>query len=100
MTFDITTIVQAVAALIAAVITAVVIPYIKSKTTIEQQGKINHWVILAVQAAEQLFQGAGVGAQKKTFVIEYLAGRGIKLDPATLDVLIEAAVFELKSGVV
>ena len=38
---DITTIIEAAAALAAAVITAVVIPYIKSRTTAQQQAEIN-----------------------------------------------------------
>ena len=66
MTFDMTSIMQALAALFVAVVTAVVIPYIKSRTTAEQQEKINLWVSLAVQAAEQIFQGTGLGTQKKT----------------------------------
>ena len=32
-------------------------------------------------------------------VVEYLAGKGIQIDAATLDVLIESAVFELKNGI-
>ena len=50
--YDITPIFEAVAALIAALITAFVIPYIKSKTTAEQQKEINAWVKIAVAAAE------------------------------------------------
>ena len=37
--YDITPIVEAVAALIAALITAFVIPYIRSKTTAQQQAE-------------------------------------------------------------
>lgn len=48
---DITTIIEAAAALVAAVITAVVIPYIKSRTTAQQQAEINAWVKIAVTAA-------------------------------------------------
>ena len=53
MEYNITTIIQAVFALIAAVITVIVIPYIKSKTTAQQQAEINAWVKIAVSAAEQ-----------------------------------------------
>lgn len=38
--YDITPIIEAVAALIAALITAFVIPYIRSKTTAQQQAEI------------------------------------------------------------
>ena len=56
MEYNITTIIQAVFALIAAVITVIVIPYIKSKTTAQQQAEINAWVKIAVSAAEQILQ--------------------------------------------
>ena len=54
MEYNVTTIIQAVFALIAAVITVIVIPYIKSKTTAQQQTDIEGWVRVAVSAAEQL----------------------------------------------
>ena len=41
---DITTIIEAAAALVAAVITAVGIPYIKSRPTAPQQAEIKSWV--------------------------------------------------------
>ena len=52
--YDITPIIEAVAALIAALITAFVIPYIKGKTTANQQQQINAWVRIAVSAAEEI----------------------------------------------
>ncbi|OPZ65870.1 MAG: Phage holin protein (Holin_LLH) [Firmicutes bacterium ADurb.Bin506] len=96
--FDITTIIEALAALIVAVITAFVIPYIKSKTTAQQQQAINSWVRIAVTAAEQIYVGSGRGAEKKEYVLQFLAEHGIKLDGARIDALIEAAVYELNNG--
>ena len=61
---DITTIIEAAAALVAAVITAVVIPYIKSRTTAQQQAEINAWVKIAVTAAEQIYRGSGRGGAR------------------------------------
>ena len=46
---NITPIIETVFALIAAVITAIVIPYIRSKTTAQQQTEINAWVRIAVR---------------------------------------------------
>ena len=63
--FDITTIIEAVFMLLAAIITAIVIPYIKSKTTASQQAEINAWVKIAVSAAEQIYKGSGRGEEKK-----------------------------------
>ena len=47
---DITPVVNAVIALAAALVTAFVIPWIKSKTTAAQREEINAWVKIAVTA--------------------------------------------------
>lgn len=98
--FDATTILEALALLVAAIITAVVIPYIKSKTTTQQQEEINSWVKIAVLAAEQIYNGSGRGAEKKAHVLNFLAEHGITLDEARVDALIEAAVYELNNGII
>lgn len=98
MTFDITPIVEAVAAVLCAVVTCVLVPYIKSKTTTEQQKEINAWVKIAVAAAEQIYTGSGRGEEKKAYVINWLREHGITVDEAKLDALIEAAVYELNSN--
>ena len=95
MTFDITTIIEALAALIAAVISSFVIPWIKSKTSVAQFETIKLWAEAAVEAAEQIYTGSGRGAEKKAYVVEFLNSKGFKIDAETLDKLIEAAVFNL-----
>lgn len=85
-------------ALIGAVITYIVIPYIKSKTTSEQYKAIEFWVRVAVQAAEQLFSQPGMGEKKKEYVINFLSDKGIKVTMEQLNALIEAAVHELNKG--
>ena len=85
----------AVATLAVALITTFVVPYIKSKTTLEQQTQINAWVRIAVAAAEQVYEGPGKGDQKKAYVLTWLAGHGIAIDEDKLDAMIEAAVYEL-----
>lgn len=95
---DITPIAEAVFALMSVGITAVVIPYIRSRTTAQQRNELNAWVKIAVSAAEQLYKGSGRGAEKKDYVLEWLAAHGVTVDEDKLDALIEAAVFELKSG--
>lgn len=92
---DITTVLEAVATLAVAIITTFVVPYIKSKTTLEQQTQINTWVKIAVSAAEQVYEGPGKGDQKKAYVLTWLAGHGIAIDEDKLDAMIEAAVYEL-----
>lgn len=98
--FDITPIIETVAALIAVIFTAVVIPYIKSKTTTQQQAQINAWVKIAVAAAEQIYKGSGRGEEKKEYVINWLEERGFTLDEDELDALIESAVYELNNGII
>lgn len=95
---DITIIIEAVFALIAAVITAIVIPYIKSKTTAQEQAEINAWVKIAVSAAEQIYNGSGRGAEKKAYVLNWLLQHGVTVDESKLDAMIEAAVYDLKVG--
>ena len=98
MTFDITPIIEAVIALAGVVVSCVLIPYIKSKTTAEQQKEINAWVKIAVSAAQQIYVGSGRGEEKKAYVIKWLREHGITVDEAKLDALIEAAVYELTNG--
>ena len=93
--FDATTIIEALFALIAAVISAIVIPYIKSKTTAQQQTQLASWVKIAVAAAEQIYAGSGRGAEKKAYVLEWLHGHNITVDADKLDAMIEAAVYVL-----
>ena len=95
---DITTIIEAVFALAAAVITAIVIPYIKSRTTAQQQAEINAWVKIAVSAAEQIYTGSGRGEEKKACVLNWLAEHGITMDEDRINALIEAAVYDLNHG--
>jgi len=90
-------IVQAVFAIIAAIITAVVIPLIKSKTNALQQEEIKRWVKIAVAAAEQIFTGSGRGQEKKRWVLDFLAKYNLKVDTDAIDAMVEAAVWELKN---
>ena len=93
---DITPIIRAVVVLICAVITSVVIPLIRSKVTEQQLHTARTWVTIAVEAAEQIYKGSGMGKEKKSFVLEFLEQKGLKIDLANIDNLIEAAVLELK----
>ena len=97
---DITPIIEAVIALMGAVITAVIIPYRRSRTTAQQRAELNAWVKIAVSAAEQMeqFRGRGKGKEKKAYVLEWLNKHGVTVDEDKLDALIESAVHELNSG--
>jgi len=96
---DITPVINAVIAIIAAVITAFLVPWIKSKTTEQQRKEIGAWVKIAVAAAEQLYKGAGRGAEKKAYVIKFLKKNGFTVDTEAIDAMIEAAVQQLNSEI-
>ncbi len=89
---DITPVVNAVIALIAAVVTAFVIPWVKSKTTAAQREEINSWVKIAVTAAEQIYSGVGKGKEKKAYVLKFLEEKNLKIDEKSVDLMIESAV--------
>ena len=93
--FDITPIVEAVVALIGVVITCIVIPYVRSKTTAQQREELNAWIKIAVAAAEQIYQGAGRGEEKKQYVLDWVEDHNVTVDEDRIDALIEAAVYEL-----
>ena len=86
---DLTPILQALIALLASIITFKLIPWIKSKTTTQQQILMRATVEILVNAAEQLF-GAGKGPEKLAYVEAELKKRGFTVDAAA----IEAAVRE------
>lgn len=90
MTIDLTPIFQAIIALLAALVTYKLIPWIKSKTTAEQQAILNATIKTLVYAAEQIY-GAGGGEEKLKYVQEQLKARGYDVDVAA----IEAAVREM-----
>lgn len=95
---DLTDIIVAVLTLISALISAFVIPYLKTKVDSDKFEKIKAWVKVAVEAAEMIYVGMGRGEEKKAYVLDFLHGKGFTLDMASIDNLIESAVLELKKG--
>lgn len=76
---DLTPIIQAVLALICALITYKVIPWIKARTTAAQQSNIRALIKTLVFAAEQIY-GTGYGGAKLKYVKDYLTGHGYNVD--------------------
>lgn len=95
---DITAIINAVVALAAAIISAFVVPWIKSKTTAQQREDLIAWVKIAVSAAEQIFKGDKRGAEKKQYVLNFLEKNGFSVDEDAVNAAIEAAVKQLNSA--
>lgn len=88
-TIDLTPILQAVIALLAAIITAKLIPWIKSKTTAQQQSALLATVRILVYAAEQLY-GAGKGDEKLDYVCNQLRERGYEVNRAEIEATVYA----------
>lgn len=86
---NLTPIIEAIIALLAALVTYKLIPWIKTKTTVEQQTALNIAARTLVFAAEQIY-GSGKGTDKFDYVVMELQKRGFDADPA----VIEAAVRE------
>lgn len=93
---DLTTIITILIGLFGAVITALLIPLIRSKTTATQFDKFLTWVRIAVGAAEQIYTGLKRGVEKKQYVKDFLQRRGYTYDDDTVEAALEAAVQELK----
>ena len=93
---DLTQVVSAVITLIVALISAFLIPYLKSKLSADKLQKVQFWVNIAVEAAEMIYVGTGRGAEKKEYVLNFLNSKGFTLNMAEIDNLIEAAVLKLK----
>ena len=72
--------------------------YLYRKSDTEGRLKIIECVRIFVEAAEQLYQGRGRGAEKKQYVIDSLKKLGLPIDGDKLDAFIEAAVYELNSS--
>lgn len=90
---DLTPIIQALIALLAALITGLLIPWLKARTTAQQQANLKALIKTLVYAAEQMF-GAGAGEDKLYYVKDRLNEKGYTVD---IDA-IEAAVFEMYSS--
>ena len=89
MSINLTDIIQAIIALLAALITYRLIPWIKERTTEAQQGNLRAAVKVLVFAAEQLY-GADKGKEKLQYVSDGLREQGFNVN---IDE-IEAAVKE------
>ena len=101
MKIDITQIAVALIALLSAVITGFLIPWLKSKfnlnqTNINESQRYLFMLIIetAVKAAEQLYN-SDQGKEKKQYVLDLLAEQGFNVDDKALDAAIESLVLDL-----
>lgn len=57
---------------IGAVITGILVPYVRTKISVTQMDEIIKWVTKAVQAAEVLFDAPKSGEEKREYVINFI----------------------------
>lgn len=88
-------VVKVIIPLLGAIITYLLIPWLKASTTKEERNNIMELVRIAVLAAEQLNDAGVLEVPKKLHVLDFLQSKGIKIDMQELDMMIEAAVKEL-----
>lgn len=93
--FNITLIIQCVICVLFILGSAYGLPFLKSKMSTAKLLELQGYVTIAVKAAEQIFRGSGLGAEKKNYVLEWLHARNITYDPDKIDAMIESAVYEL-----
>jgi len=96
---DLTPVFQALPGLFAVVVTAVIIPLVRSRLNDERLERAKHWARIVVNAAEMIFPQAGSGSKKKAYALNFLNNRGFKLGAEELDALVECAVCEQKNAV-
>ncbi len=92
---DLQPVISAALALLAAVITTVLVPYIKGKLTQQQYDRLLEAVRTAVAAAEQLFPEEKSGPEKKRYVQDFLSAEGYNTSKMEIDAMIEAAVSKI-----
>lgn len=91
---DITPIAGALIALAAALVSAVAVPWLRSKFSAEELHEFLRWVEIGVAAAEQLYSTTE-GEKKKAYVVKYLKEKGYSADVDDIENAIEAAVLKL-----
>lgn len=91
---DLTTILEAVIALAVAIITAFVIPWLRSKTTTEDREELLDWVDIAVAAAQQLYHQLD-GKSRLNYALAVLQQKGYDVEDSAVVDAVEAAVLKL-----
>lgn len=102
MTIDLTQIIVALIGLLATVtttvITACIVPYFRAKLTATQYETVKFWTKTAVEAAEKIYFGTGMGSEKKEYVKQFLVKKGFTLNDDEITAMIESAVLEMQNA--
>lgn len=93
VTFDLTQIVEGLIGILATLVTAYLIPWIKAHTTAQQQAVMSEIVKTLVRAAEQQY-GSGKGAEKLAYVQQKLSERGFTIDADAIEAAVRALAID------
>lgn len=97
---DITQLVTAIIGILAVVLSAYALPWLKTKVGESRYATIVQAARVAANAAEQLFKGTGRGTEKLEYALDFaktsLAKHNIVYDEKVIRAAIEAAVQEIK----
>ena len=97
MNIDLTAIIEAIISIVVSIIAYKLIPWIKTKTTNEQQALLRATIKTLVFAADQLY-GAGEGAAKLDYVVEQLEEKGFTADRAAIEAIVKENIVALHTA--
>lgn len=96
MNIDYTAVILAIISVIGAILTKVLVPYLKSKIDEQKLSEVKFWVDIAVIAVEKAFEGEpGRGEIKKYQVMEFIQKLNLPITEEQLELLIDAVVEEI-----
>lgn len=94
---DLTPIINTGITLIALILAATLVPWIKSKLNKEQTDSLLKWAEIAAAAAQQLYWDLD-GETRRQHALELLAEKGFDINTAEVQNALEAAVLKLHSA--
>lgn len=101
MDIDITEIVVSLIGILSVIITGIIIPLIKTKTTSAQWQNIREWTKTAVHAAEMIYKGRGKGVEKRNYVLNFIESlcrkNHIRYDESSIRNAIEDILSEMEN---
>ena len=89
--------INAIVALTAMAIGIYILPILKQRLCSAKAAELKFWTAEAVKAAEQLFEGSGMGEEKLSYVRHFLLEIGLWQEDREHRVLIESTVNELEN---
>ena len=91
---DITNVFTAFIALLVALLSCFVIPWIKTKVSTNELAEMLKWVEIAVMAAQQLYHDLS-GSDRLEYALDFLKEKGYDVENDEIRNAIEAAVLQL-----